>query len=634
MPRHHTAPAAALAATLLIGLASLPAVPPGLVDRAGVPDKAEASRGEEKVRARHKEEYARAGQDPAARLALAGRLLEEGQHMRVDPAERFVLLREARDLAAAAADPAVALQAADELARRFALDADDARAEALARAAAGVRTLEGGKAVIEAAQRLGDEAVDADRYEQALRLAASAEQAARRAKDLPLVLSVQRYERGLRAARQQFARLRPFVERLRKDPEDSDANGEVGRYLVLLKGEWGRGLFLLAQGNDPALRLLAQRDLAHPDTTGEQVEMGDAWWRQAEREKDQAQVHLRQRAVFWYLQVGTGPDEATRARLDERIAAVPLPRPRPVAPDYSGPARELVVLRGHANQVFGAAFSPDGKHVLSGDVSGMAIVWDAGAGKQALALRGHAGMIWSVAYGPKGRFAFTGSWDGTVKMWEARSGREVRHFPAQGRIQNINGLAVSPDGKRLLAGCDDGAVHVWDVDGGQELRQLRGHNGFVYGVAVSPDGKQALSGGANDGTMILWDVQTGNAVRRFQGLRGNIRTVAISPDGRTALSSGDNDVVLWDLKTGREVRRFKGHTQPVNAVAFAPDGRRILSGGGDGSVRLWDAATGRELHRYTGHNAAVFGVAFSPGGGRAVSAGQDTTVRVWGLPLH
>jgi WD40 repeat protein len=627
MRRQVLALCAALPSALVL-LAAFAQEPPA---RRPVPAAADQARALGQLRAKHKDAFEKASTDVKARQALAELLLDQARDHR-DDADRFFCLREARDLAARAADMTLSLQAVAELARLYAVDAEVLHSEALAAAVAAGPAPEAARAVVEAALGLADEALEADHYEQAARLVQSAEKAARLSKDLPLVLSVQKYERGIEAARQQFARLRPLADRLRKDPDDPEANLAMGRYLGLLKGEWERGLFLLAQGSDASLRRLAQRDLARPETPLEQIEMGDAWWQEAEKEKDQARVHLRQRAVSWYEQALGGIEEQSRQRLEERIAAVPRPRGRAAGRDYAGPPRQLHLLRGHNNAVFGVAFAPDGRKVLSGCVAGQGVVWDAAAGKQLLALQGHTGMIWSVAYDPRGRHLFTASWDGTVKMWDAKTGREVRRFPAQNRINDINGLAISPDGKQMLTGSDDGVVRVWEVETGRELRQMRGHNGFVYGVACSPDGKQALSGGSMDRTMILWDLQNGQVLRRFQGLQGSLRTVAFSPDGRKALSSGDNDVRMWDLKTGLEIRRFQGHTQAVHAVAFSPDGRRILSGSADGTVRFWETATGRELHRFTGHSSAVFSVAFSPGGGRAVSGGQDATVRVWGLP--
>ena len=71
-------------------------------------------------------------------------------------------------------------------------------------------------------------------------------------------------------------------------------------------------------------------------------------------------------------------------------------------------------------------------------------------------------------------------------------------------------------------------------------------------------------------------------------------SVAISPDGRSALSgSADRTLRLWDVATGSCLRVFEGHEEGVGCVAVSSDGRRGLSGGWDNCLRLWELATGR-----------------------------------------
>jgi len=152
--------------------------------------------------------------------------------------------------------------------------------------------------------------------------------------------------------------------------------------------------------------------------------------------------------------------------------------------------------------------------------------------------------------------------------------------------------------------------------------------------AILPDGQRLLS--ADLSSIMLWDMETGRQVRSFGdgAHRGSITGVAVSPDGRVALSgSSDQTLKLWELSTGREIRTLRGHTDDIISIAFSPDGRYALSGAWekDSSLKLWDVTTGETVWTSPGHSGGVSAVAFSPDGRYAISSGKDKTLKYWGI---
>src|SRR5207244_9858701 len=108
------------------------------------------------------------------------------------------------------------------------------------------------------------------------------------------------------------------------------------------------------------------------------------------------------------------------------------------------------------------------------------------------------------------------------------------------------------------------------------MRQFAGHADWVWAVALSQDGRRALSG-SKDATVRLWDVETGAQLACFEGHEAEVVSVAFSADGRRALSGSiDKTSRLWDLESGREVRCFRGDTDNVVSVAFSGDGSHTL----------------------------------------------------------
>ncbi len=225
------------------------------------------------------------------------------------------------------------------------------------------------------------------------------------------------------------------------------------------------------------------------------------------------------------------------------------------------------------------------------------------------------GCLWYSAVTP-------GEW-----LWRHIQDQPIRTFA--GHADSVSSVAISPDGRTALSGSRDKTLKLWNLATGKEIRTFAGHANSVYSVAFSPDGRTALSG-SRDNTVKLWNLATGKEIQTLAEHTNTVWSVAFSPDGRVALSgSGDNTVKLWNLAAGKGIQTFDGHTNSVYSVAVAPDGRTALSGSGDRTLKLWDLATGKVVRTFAGHANSVYSVAFSPNGRTALSGSDDKTLKLW-----
>ena len=78
------------------------------------------------------------------------------------------------------------------------------------------------------------------------------------------------------------------------------------------------------------------------------------------------------------------------------------------------------------------------------------------------------------------------------------------------------------------------------------LSTYRDHQGEVYAVAWSPDGKHLASGG-RDRTVQIWGFSTGKRVVTYRGYSDPIAALAWSPDGKYLALSSSNVVQVRTL---------------------------------------------------------------------------------------
>jgi cytochrome c len=172
-------------------------------------------------------------------------------------------------------------------------------------------------------------------------------------------------------------------------------------------------------------------------------------------------------------------------------------------------------------------------------------------------------------------------------------------------------------------------VAIWLLAICSAQAQLRGHGGPVRALAVSPDGKTAISG-SFDTSAIRWSLERNAALQVLRYHDGAVNAVALLADGRAVTSGEDARIAVWGPGGQGPLSVLQGHAAPVVALAVSRDGSMLASASWDHTARLWPLAGGapRVLE---GHSQNVNGIAFAPDGDAVVTAGYDATVRLWPL---
>ena len=99
-------------------------------------------------------------------------------------------------------------------------------------------------------------------------------------------------------------------------------------------------------------------------------------------------------------------------------------------------------------------------------------------------------------------------------------------------------------------------------------------------LAITPSGKDA----------VIWSAVSGEQIRTLHGHEGIIGSAGFSPNGRLAVTTGaDSTARVWDVSTGR-VLRILNHTEPVNRAVFNRNGTLLVTLGDDAVAKVWTVA--------------------------------------------
>ena len=280
-----------------------------------VPSQATQEQSLALIREIYKDDYANAKTDQQ-KAALARKLMQKARETQDDPASRFVLLKVARDLAAQAGEADAAFQAIDQM-EAFDIDARRMKVDVLKKAAKAASTGKQYEGVVTLSEKLMDDMVAADTFDPSDELGDIALSAAREARNKDLIKQVVARNKEVQEIVRAYDQVKAAKGSLETNPGDPKANLIVGKYLCFTKGDWAKGIPMLALGADEKLKALAVKELKGVSGADAQAALGDGWWDLAENEEA-----AKQRADYWYRRALPGLTGLAREKVERRIGEV------------------------------------------------------------------------------------------------------------------------------------------------------------------------------------------------------------------------------------------------------------------------------------------------------------------------
>jgi WD40 repeat protein len=203
---------------------------------------------------------------------------------------------------------------------------------------------------------------------------------------------------------------------------------------------------------------------------------------------------------------------------------------------------------------------------------------------------------------PRSESGYGLSSNAEVRLWNVSTDEAARTLCRSpgGEAQNVS---FSPDSKFLLAaggaGCSWG-LKIWDVATGAEVHAMNIKDDYRYAIFL-PKKDEVLFATGSQSTLTTVKISEAKEELRLPHQGGMVEDIAVSPNGKLALSIEAPDVFrsiisIWTIDSGKDVRTIAcGHI--VSSARFSPEGADVV-GFIDGKLCSWDIETGEVIVEY------------------------------------
>jgi WD40 repeat protein/serine/threonine protein kinase len=176
--------------------------------------------------------------------------------------------------------------------------------------------------------------------------------------------------------------------------------------------------------------------------------------------------------------------------------------------------------------------------------AGIAVLYETESERRVREFPHPLSWVSAAAFTPDGKLLLTGEANGLVHRWNVATGAEVGSPFSVG--DSVLGIAVSPDGTTFLTGTGNGSAKLWSTETGAFTGKAFLHKGWIRPVAFSPRDPTVVTAGS-DRVARLWDLATAEPIGPALEHQDGVGAVAFSPDGQWIVTAGaEKRVRFWE----------------------------------------------------------------------------------------
>lgn len=273
--------------------------------------------------------------------------------------------------------------------------------------------------------------------------------------------------------------------------------------------------------------------------------------------------------------------------------------------DASAIATCVRTFSRHSLPIVSVASSRDHDIAVSTSLDGGVKVWSIGsdAADPKVIQNTAAHDVWTVAISSDGERALTGGANGVVMVVDcivcmvdhvySASTKKIgdrNDMTTGGRKDGpmVMAIALDDNDKNAILGTADGSVLEMDIETGRIVSPPVGkHGGPVRSVKYIPGEKNTVVSASDDGLVNIYDLRCRHTFATLHGHQGMVFSVDPSPNGRLVTSgASDGRVIIWDRIGQKSSFTSNAHSHAVWNVSWALDGDYIVSVSDDGTIGI------------------------------------------------